>query len=279
MWAHWSCPQTHQKRECIGSHYRWLWAIVWLLGIELRTSGRAVSALNCWAISPALQFESSNKQTPQESRKAVQSVSLWKLVRKTQYEMSIHLPLIITINTFWRKTECCRRYFFWSCICAFVTACLHGCVQVCMHGCVYMCAEARGCSQMSLLTTSHIIYWGRVSHLNPELMDLASLAGWPASLLQIYLSLPPWCWFQPSHHSCLLFVPMLGNQLQASALFSRNFPTGPLPQPCTSHFKDAKIFPKIQSFGIVFSSLIIATELLYFVIVFSCGKEARTVRL
>jgi hypothetical protein len=31
----------------IRSHYRWLWATMWLLGIELRTSGRAVSALNC----------------------------------------------------------------------------------------------------------------------------------------------------------------------------------------------------------------------------------------
>jgi len=39
--------------ENIGSHYRWLWATMWLLGIELRTSGRAVSALNHWAISPA----------------------------------------------------------------------------------------------------------------------------------------------------------------------------------------------------------------------------------
>jgi len=29
----------------IGSHYRWLWATMWLLGFELRTSGRAVSAL------------------------------------------------------------------------------------------------------------------------------------------------------------------------------------------------------------------------------------------
>jgi len=38
--------------EGIGSHYRWLWATMWLLGIELRTSGRAVSALNQWAISP-----------------------------------------------------------------------------------------------------------------------------------------------------------------------------------------------------------------------------------
>jgi hypothetical protein len=27
---------------------------MWLLGIELRTSGREVSALNCCAISPAL---------------------------------------------------------------------------------------------------------------------------------------------------------------------------------------------------------------------------------
>jgi hypothetical protein len=35
------------------SHYRWLWVIMWLLGIELRTSGRAVSALNHWTISPA----------------------------------------------------------------------------------------------------------------------------------------------------------------------------------------------------------------------------------
>ena len=40
--------------EGIGSHYRWLWATMWLLGVELRTSGRAVSALNHWAISPAL---------------------------------------------------------------------------------------------------------------------------------------------------------------------------------------------------------------------------------
>jgi hypothetical protein len=37
--------------EGIKPHYRWLWANMWLLGIELRTSGRAVSALNQWAIS------------------------------------------------------------------------------------------------------------------------------------------------------------------------------------------------------------------------------------
>ena len=45
----------------IRPHYRWLWATMWLLGLELRASGRAVSPLNCWAISPALShihFES-----------------------------------------------------------------------------------------------------------------------------------------------------------------------------------------------------------------------------
>ena len=37
--------------EGIGSHYRWLWGTMWLLGMELRASGRAVSALNHCAIS------------------------------------------------------------------------------------------------------------------------------------------------------------------------------------------------------------------------------------
>ena len=52
MWVQWCCLQTHQKRAS-DPHYRWLWAIMWFLGIELRIYGRAVSALNCWAISPA----------------------------------------------------------------------------------------------------------------------------------------------------------------------------------------------------------------------------------
>jgi hypothetical protein len=33
--------------------YRLLWATMWLLGIELWISGRAVSAHNCWVIFPA----------------------------------------------------------------------------------------------------------------------------------------------------------------------------------------------------------------------------------
>jgi hypothetical protein len=43
--------------EGIWSHYRWLWDTIQLLGIVLRTSGRAVSALNRWAISPALVLQ------------------------------------------------------------------------------------------------------------------------------------------------------------------------------------------------------------------------------
>ena len=42
--------------EGIKFHYRWLWATMWLLGIELKTSGRAVGALNHWANSLAPGF-------------------------------------------------------------------------------------------------------------------------------------------------------------------------------------------------------------------------------
>jgi hypothetical protein len=52
MWVHCPCLQIHQKRAS-NPHYRWLWATMWLLEIELRTSGRAMSALNRWSIFPA----------------------------------------------------------------------------------------------------------------------------------------------------------------------------------------------------------------------------------
>ena len=45
-----------RPEEGTRSHYRWLWATMWLLGIELRTFGRAGNALNLWAISPAPHF-------------------------------------------------------------------------------------------------------------------------------------------------------------------------------------------------------------------------------
>jgi len=51
MWVQLLSSDTPE--EGIRSRYGWLWATMWLLGIELRTFGGAVSALNCWAISPA----------------------------------------------------------------------------------------------------------------------------------------------------------------------------------------------------------------------------------
>lgn len=36
--------------------YRWLWIVMWVLGITGRFSVRSASALECWAISPALKF-------------------------------------------------------------------------------------------------------------------------------------------------------------------------------------------------------------------------------
>jgi hypothetical protein len=51
MWVHCSCLQSLQIR-----YVRWLWATMWLLGFELRTFRRAVSALNHWAISPAPSY-------------------------------------------------------------------------------------------------------------------------------------------------------------------------------------------------------------------------------
>ena len=44
---------TCRPGEGIRSYYRWLWANMWVLGIELRTSGGEASALIHGAISPA----------------------------------------------------------------------------------------------------------------------------------------------------------------------------------------------------------------------------------
>ena len=43
---------THTPEEGSRFHYRWLWVTLWLLRIELRTSGGAVNTFNHWAISP-----------------------------------------------------------------------------------------------------------------------------------------------------------------------------------------------------------------------------------
>jgi hypothetical protein len=69
--------------EGIGSHSRCLWATMWLLGTELRTSGRAVRALNRWAISPApcacfIQFKHTQKSKKQRWWSTVFCLPFWK---------------------------------------------------------------------------------------------------------------------------------------------------------------------------------------------------------
>ena len=55
VWTFYLHADLHARRGYQHQiHYRWLWATMWLLGIELRTSRRAVSALNLWAIALAL---------------------------------------------------------------------------------------------------------------------------------------------------------------------------------------------------------------------------------
>jgi hypothetical protein len=51
-----ACIYACKPGESTSPHYRWLWATMWLVGIELMTSGRADSASNLWAISPALHY-------------------------------------------------------------------------------------------------------------------------------------------------------------------------------------------------------------------------------
>jgi hypothetical protein len=54
--------------EGIGFLYRWLWATLWLLGIELSTSGRAVSAFTLWVISTALGIQPQEPTTRLQER-------------------------------------------------------------------------------------------------------------------------------------------------------------------------------------------------------------------
>ena len=76
MWVHCCCLQTHQKRV-LNPHYRWLWATMWLLRIKLRTSGRAVSALNRWAISLALFLLLIPRPMTPQNRRRNESVGIY----------------------------------------------------------------------------------------------------------------------------------------------------------------------------------------------------------
>ena len=89
-----STPQlfsdTHSLEECIRSHCRGVWATMWLLGIELRTSGRAVSALNHWVIFPALLFIFNLTQS-----RISREMGLWACLWVIEVDMpSHHAPLL-----------------------------------------------------------------------------------------------------------------------------------------------------------------------------------------
>ena len=53
MYMSTSLLSSDTLEEDVRPHCRWLWSTMWLLGTELRTSGKAVGALNHWAISLA----------------------------------------------------------------------------------------------------------------------------------------------------------------------------------------------------------------------------------
>ena len=140
--------------EGIGSYYRWLWATLWLLGIELRTSARAASAVNCWAISPA---------PTSLFLKILKTLSfLWGPALFSackchfhccdfKYDQCLHLWFISKIileNTCMCVRVCDVRIcvsIVYACVCV----CVHVCVYV-LHLCVHMEAkEGHGCSPIS----------------------------------------------------------------------------------------------------------------------------------
>ena len=92
MWVHSCCLQTHQKR--ISHPIRWLWATMWLLGFELRTTGRTVSALRCWAICPALSNTFSYNGSSHEEWQDLFESQIWASL-DAQQNVARHLMMNI----------------------------------------------------------------------------------------------------------------------------------------------------------------------------------------
>ena len=79
----------HTRRGHQIPHYRWLWYPMWLLRFELGSFGRAVSALNCWAISPAHFFSLNTKF----------------VYRNTIHPIVAHVIYLLTILGVWRDSD------------------------------------------------------------------------------------------------------------------------------------------------------------------------------
>jgi hypothetical protein len=74
-------PPLHPSdtaEEGIRPHCTWLWATMWLLRIELRTSGRAISSFNCWGISPAHQQHSLSPCATHSGQVSLTGREAWK---------------------------------------------------------------------------------------------------------------------------------------------------------------------------------------------------------
>ena len=80
-----------------------LWATMWLLGIELRISGRADSALNSWAISPALLFlfvvMGARESTISPQHPSLPNSQVLKITRDLRYHQVDAFQNVPTIQT------------------------------------------------------------------------------------------------------------------------------------------------------------------------------------
>jgi hypothetical protein len=59
LWTHLAPTEVRRRHQTLWcSSCRWLWTATWVLQVELGSSARATSALNHWAILPALSLNS-----------------------------------------------------------------------------------------------------------------------------------------------------------------------------------------------------------------------------
>lgn len=111
--------------------------------------------------------------------------------------------------------------------------CMRGvimCIHICKYECV--CTNEGACRDLRLTwgifsVAPHFIYWGRSSHLNPELtiwfLGLTSLII-PLMCFQVL-------WLQDSH-TCLSFKGMLGSEFWLSRSCRECFPYSTISQSC-----------------------------------------------
>jgi hypothetical protein len=116
--------------EDIWCHYRWLWATIWLLESELKTSGRAVGALNHWAISPT---------PPPNIFKEITNTSNQYTRARTHTHTHTHTHHIACLGVCWSLLH----LLIYVCMCEMFGVCLlDPCSNHSMCECVYICVYA-----------------------------------------------------------------------------------------------------------------------------------------